>query len=39
MVLSLSICSGVLLMIVASGVVGLGKYGKCILQFGFEFGL
>ena len=25
--------------VVASGVVGLGKYGKCFMQFGFEFGL
>ena len=22
--------------VVASGVAGLGKYGKCIMQFGFE---
>ena len=25
--------------VVASGVVGLGKYGKCIMQCGFKFGL
>ncbi len=25
--------------VVGGGVVGLGKYGKCIMQYGFEFGL
>ena len=25
--------------VVAGGVIGLGKYGKCIMQCGFEFGL
>ncbi len=25
--------------VVVGGVVGLGKYGKCIMQCGFEFGL
>jgi hypothetical protein len=25
--------------VVASGVVGFGKYGKCIMQCGFKFGL
>jgi hypothetical protein len=24
--------------VVVGGVVGLGKYGKCIMQYGFEFG-
>ncbi len=25
--------------VVAGGGIGLGEYGKCIMQFGFEFGL
>ncbi len=25
--------------VVVGGVIGLGKYGKCIMQYGFEFGL